>query len=294
MVIRAFAFILLVNIIIPCCADCQSDTAMWRGLFHSDDTTEIVFDEYVPSSFFKNGEVPQMFVDTLVVERPSTISRPPSATNGLKELEDSTYYPLIAQRAGVSGKLIVHATIDSLGTPRDVTVEWSTAPIFNYGAIKSVQNTKFKPAIAGGMAVASEILIAMRFVWHKRRNPNVDTIMIETGGCLGPCPAHSVTLASDGSVVYFGNYNVERMGRWRSKITTREFQLLTDLLFALGFFKMPTEYATGVTDLSWITINVKTPMRAKTVRSDYYAPLWEFAHIADLLTDSLKWEKVEK
>ncbi|MGH7567943.1 MAG: energy transducer TonB [Gemmatimonadales bacterium] len=85
----------------------------------------------------------QVYSEAVVEERPERLSSPP------------VQYPELLRQAGIQGRVLVEAVIDTLGRaePRSVKVVQSPNPGFNQSAITVVQRSLFRPARVHGRAV---------------------------------------------------------------------------------------------------------------------------------------------
>ncbi|HEY9164675.1 MAG TPA: TonB family protein [Candidatus Kryptonia bacterium] len=271
----------------------QSDSLQWSHLVKSHDTTEVFYDDYI-NSFWCSYGPPLVFVDTIIVVQPNQGITAPIPVQGLKAFVDSIKYPPLALRAGVMGVVILTASIDSFGLVHDVKVKQSSAEIFNKNAITALENARFTTPMIKGHSTDVRIAIVLSFAIQRRKNVEIDKIIVDRSACLGTCPSYTVTLDKDGTVLYDGRYYAKRAGKWKAQMDKSQFVGITSLLFAIRFFEMKETYATGATDLPWITITVKTPNETKKVSTDYYAPLGEISVLVDYATENLKWEKVEQ
>ena len=73
------------------------------------------------------------------------------------------YYPEIAQRAGVEGKVWVKIWIDTAGIARDVLVLKSDAEIFNAPALEAARKFRFSPARIGNRPVDIWVSVPFKF-----------------------------------------------------------------------------------------------------------------------------------
>ena len=68
--------------------------------------------------------------------------------------------------------------------------------------------------------------------------PSNAKIVLERGGCLGTCPAYTLTISADGSVVYEGKAFVHCKGIRHSKIKKSEVDTLFRAFKAARFFDL--------------------------------------------------------
>lgn len=72
-------------------------------------------------------------------------------------------YPSQLRRDGVAGLVAVRVTIDEQGNVSECSVSKSTNPEFESAALSAIRNWKFKPAVKGGAAVKSHLIIPLKF-----------------------------------------------------------------------------------------------------------------------------------
>lgn len=73
-------------------------------------------------------------------------------------------YPLAARRRGVEGTVSLRVSVDVAGHPRSVVVVASSgSDMLDETAQKAVRNWRFTPARRGGVAVAADIIVPIRF-----------------------------------------------------------------------------------------------------------------------------------
>ncbi|MEW6511697.1 MAG: TonB family protein [Bacteroidota bacterium] len=73
------------------------------------------------------------------------------------------YFPELAQKAGMEGKVWVKIWVDSTGAVRDVVVLKSDAEIFNAPSIEAAKKFVFKPAYIGNTPVAVWVSVPFRY-----------------------------------------------------------------------------------------------------------------------------------
>lgn len=95
-----------------------------------------------------------------IVEMPDV---PPAPVGGLADIARNTVYPADARAEGVSGLVVVEATVEPDGTVSDVTVLQSPDPRLASAAALSVQWTAFEPALLDGVPVRARVAVPVRF-----------------------------------------------------------------------------------------------------------------------------------
>ncbi len=112
-----------------------------------------VFGEEIPSG------LDQVFVESVVEERPEVLSGP--------HLE----YPGLLREAGIQGRVLVQAIIDTTGRaePRSVKVIQSPNPGFDQSAMDYVLRAMFRPARVHGRAVRVLINLPIDFSIRRKK-----------------------------------------------------------------------------------------------------------------------------
>jgi protein TonB len=103
-----------------------------------------------------NGVVPtgsEVYAETIVEERPSLLSAPPPA------------YPDLLRRAGVQGRVLLRAIVDTTGRvePSSITIMKSPDPAFDEPTRRWVLKALFRPARLHGRAVRSYVSLPVDY-----------------------------------------------------------------------------------------------------------------------------------
>jgi hypothetical protein len=121
------------------------------------------------------------------------------------------------------------------------------------------------------------------------------SIRLSRSGCYGSCPAYSVTIHGDGSVVYSGDRFVSIPGSHRARISTADFKVLFERFRAANFLGLKESYTAGVTDNPTYYISLTLPGKTKVVW-DYVggwvgmpAIVTELENAVDSAADSARW-----
>ena len=106
------------------------------------------------------GAVPtsnQVFMESLVEERPERLSGPPLV------------YPPMLQTAGIQGTVVVEAVVDTTGRvePNSLKIVSSPHPGFDGPAKLLVQKSLFRPARVGGRAVRVLIRVPINYTLRR-------------------------------------------------------------------------------------------------------------------------------
>lgn len=94
------------------------------------------------------------------------------------------------------------------------------------------------------------------------------TITLQRTVCFGFCPAYTVTISDDGTVVYRGERFVNVTGEQRVQISRDDVQVLLRRFDQAGFEQLRDSYRAPVTDLPTYTITLERNGRRKSV-ADY-------------------------
>ncbi len=87
----------------------------------------------------------------------------PSMIGGLKALSADLSYPMLAQRAGIEGTVIVRILIDESGVPGTPFILKSVHELLDNAAVTAVLKQRFAPGRQRGRAVRVQMAIPVRF-----------------------------------------------------------------------------------------------------------------------------------
>jgi hypothetical protein len=90
-------------------------------------------------------------------------------------------------------------------------------------------------------------------------------ITLERTVCFGFCPAYTVSIGNDGTVVYRGERFVNVEGEQRAQIAPADVERLIARFDEIGFDNLRDEYRAQVTDLPTYTITLTRNGRTKRV-----------------------------
>jgi len=102
-------------------------------------------------------------------------------------------------------------------------------------------------------------------------------VTMERETCFGDCPAYSVQVYSDGTVIYVGKVNVKEIGEKRFKISQETIQAVIKEFQRINYFSLKDRYdvdETGmsVTDQPTTTTSICLGGKRKRVVDYYFAP----------------------
>ncbi|MCF7807826.1 MAG: energy transducer TonB [Candidatus Marinimicrobia bacterium] len=78
----------------------------------------------------------------------------PQPVGGIEALEQNTIYPLLADRYGAEGDVIVKFVVNEAGQVSNISVQSSGGKLFDQSAIDAIKTTKWHPAMQNGEPVA--------------------------------------------------------------------------------------------------------------------------------------------
>lgn len=120
---------------------------------------------------------------------------------------------------------------------------------------------------------------------------------IQRTACYGRCPIYTLTVYSDGSVLYEAQKWVKEEGTFQGKANPEKFQQLLNKANEIGFFELKDEYDSEyVTDLPSVITTLRSDDVLKQVVNRYQGPekLSEFEKYFDTLYLELQWSKQDE
>ena len=96
------------------------------------------------------------------------VEEQPEPIGGMQALQKKLNYPVIAQRAGVQGRVFVKAYVDENGDVKDVEIVKGIGAGCDEEAMRVVRETKFKPGRQRGKPV--KVQVTVRIVFTLRGN----------------------------------------------------------------------------------------------------------------------------
>lgn len=140
------------------------------------------------------------------------------------------------------------------------------------------------------------VLLAVIFAAGCAKDRKITEISLERKGCLGPCPVYKVTLHADGSAIYVGKKNVDRIGTFANDKfwpITDEFARLADAIDRAGFFGLAGEYGAGWLDAETVVTKVTRNGQTKVVATHNSAgdpkELWTVDTLIDGVAAKIHW-----
>jgi CRISPR/Cas system CMR-associated protein Cmr3 (group 5 of RAMP superfamily) len=122
-----------------------------------------------------------------------------------------------------------------------------------------------------------------------------EVIMLKRTACFGFCPVYTLTIYSDGTVVYEGEEFVKTQGRVETTIDQEKIKQLVSEFEAVGYFSLNDGYVEHtITDAQTVITSITIDGKTKTIEhyhGDLNAPeqLTELENKIDEIVDSNQW-----
>lgn len=97
-------------------------------------------------------------------------------------------------------------------------------------------------------------------------NQTNNLVQLETGGCRGFCPMYKLTFRKDGSMVYMGIRNVEKVGPATIRLSTEEYSQLLKELNKADLWQYQAEIPSTVVDAPVHTFTVYDGAKSHSVK----------------------------
>ncbi|HRV87194.1 MAG TPA: DUF6438 domain-containing protein [Saprospiraceae bacterium] len=99
-------------------------------------------------------------------------------------------------------------------------------------------------------------------------------VEMRTTSCFGKCPVYHLQIFGDRNMVFGGEYNVDRIGDFKKRLSERQYQFILDEFDRLDFAHMKAVYDAPVSDLPATYITFRPPfVKEKTVKARYDYPI---------------------
>ena len=95
--------------------------------------------------------------------------------------------------------------------------------------------------------------------------PSSVRITLERTGCFGSCPAYTVSIDGDGSLLFDGRAYVAEAGKRRGTVDPAAVRALYEQFRAANFMSLDDSYVTDITDNPTYTLTLETAGMRKTV-----------------------------
>ena len=110
-----------------------------------------------------NTSIIFLFTFILLSAQTKEVDKVPTPLGGMKALQKNVVYPEDARKNGITGKVIVEATVDERGNVIKTKLLASVDPGLDGAAIKAIEMTKFIPAEKDNKKVKSNVTIPIMF-----------------------------------------------------------------------------------------------------------------------------------
>lgn len=98
------------------------------------------------------------------------------------------------------------------------------------------------------------------------------SIIYSKTACYGKCPVYTMTINGDGSVVFEGKENIDKIGKYSLQLTAGEMDSLISAFEESRFFELNDRYYEDYTDLPTTFITFTHKSRTKKIVDYYGAP----------------------
>lgn len=119
-------------------------------------------------------------------------------------------------------------------------------------------------------------------------------VSLYKGACYGKCPVYKITINGDGSFLYYGKSNVQKLGSYKGFIPEEETEPLFDKLITYEWSSFPDEYPIDNVDFPQFTIEYYDGNIRKKIRANSNAAkeLIQLAESLEMLSKQLSMEKL--
>lgn len=119
---------------------------------------------------------------------------------------------------------------------------------------------------------------------------------IYKSACFGKCPVYSMKIYNDGSVIYVGKKNVNKIGTYKNKLEKEKLLLFIDKANEIKYMELEDSYDNkNITDLPSTKTSIVIDKKRKSIerRFGYPKEILAFEQLFEnLLTDD-NWVKTE-
>ncbi len=132
--------------------------------------------------------------------------------------------------------------------------------------------------------------------------PSINTLegvvmTLSRSGCFGTCPAYSVEIHGDGTVLYKGRMYVVVNGEHRDRLSPEQLSEILEAFRKADYFSLNDEYSYAVTDCPTYTTSLQVDKISKSVRDYVGAEMGMPESVSNLeeaidrVADTRKWIK---
>lgn len=118
---------------------------------------------------------------------------------------------------------------------------------------------------------------------------------IETTSCYGTCPVYTLQIYTDGFVKLEGKEHLDKIGAFKSSLSTEQLNTLKELFEKSSFFDLKNSYTSSFTDLptKYITYHKGDTTKQIMAYDDIPKSLQLVIQNMEEFLEDLKWEKVK-
>lgn len=118
---------------------------------------------------------------------------------------------------------------------------------------------------------------------------------LERTPCFGKCPYYSIHIYRSGYVIYEGKRDVEKKGRFFTRLSNEKLKQMGETAMKSGFFELNDEYRNPhLTDFPTIYIEVRYQGKKKKITHYDASPPTALTdmeqYIDNMFTDETKWQ----
>lgn len=130
-----------------------------------------------------------------------------------------------------------------LGTETKYRLANNSLKIFNLSN-KTWDQYKVKRISADSLLLNNEDsdILFIKKEYSPKNSPDFNTIVLSTGGCMGPCPGSNIIIDNDGNVLYNGYSHVKNKGHFTGKISKDDFNELFFKFKQVDYINLKSEY----------------------------------------------------
>ncbi len=113
--------------------------------------------------------------------------------------------------------------------------------------------------------------------------------------CRGKCPVFTMTIYSNGRILFVGKENVLNIGKFEKQLSSSELDELIQSFNNSDFFKFSDKYTSHATDLPTIYISYSNGDKFKKIKDYFGAPeeLKQLEKLLDKIVDTKDWKTME-
>lgn len=119
------------------------------------------------------------------------------------------------------------------------------------------------------------LVFAMSCSSVKMDNPeNAKTLVeVNKGACFGDCPVYHLALNTDGSLIYTGKKNVDKIGVYKTQLTKKQYKAIINSIDESALIELEDQYNEDVMDGQITTLEYHGSDKLKKIRTVYSYPL---------------------